>query len=610
MTIERRPALLVDAGGKPPALLVDADSKPSAIGLGCMRLSTARDRDDERSRATLRGAIERGVTWLDTAPSYGQGESDAHHSERLVGSVLKELGEAGDRVRVSTKAGIVRVGERWVPDGRRKTLRASCEASFRALDRPIDVLFLHAPDPATPLATSARALRDLVDDRSVLSAGLSNVSLPALESVFDILDVRAVQIALNPFELAPLRTGLVAKCAARGIRVFAHSPLGGRRRAPRLARDAMLARLADTHGVTPATVVLAWLYHLGVVPLPGATRIETAALAARARSITLGPNEIEAIETSFLGSRARTQVVTSTENVPEIVLVTGIQAAGKSTHVERFVERGYERWNRDERGSSMRALHEELDARLAHGGRRFVVDNTYPTRAARAEAIAIAQRHGAIVRLLLLDTPFEVAAVHAVERMLEHLGRLPTPEDLRAYGSKHVGTFGPHALFRYRRDYEPAALDEGFASIERVPYERFRDPLRVRSGAVFAAELALYAEGSNEHASLRRLLDPTRVDAALAFAFSDASRLPAIEVAVARLAEATGVAIDVAVCLHGGGPPVCWCRPPLPGTVVPWIRARLIDVAKSTLLGRAAPHRALARGVGMRYLAVEPARSA
>ena len=109
------------------------------VGLGCMRLSTDADRDEERALATVAAAVDAGISVFDTARAYGLDEGDAGHNERLLARALRRSGAAG-RARIVTKGGMARDGGRWLPDGRASRLRADCEASLVALDGlPIDL---------------------------------------------------------------------------------------------------------------------------------------------------------------------------------------------------------------------------------------------------------------------------------------------------------------------------------------------------------------------------------------------------------------------------------------------------------------------------------------
>ena len=93
------------------------------VGLGCMRLSTDQDRDEQVALDTIAAAMEAGMTVFDTAHAYGQGAADLGHNERLLARSLRGCG-AGNTARIVTKGGMTRPGGGWVPDGRAGAIRA------------------------------------------------------------------------------------------------------------------------------------------------------------------------------------------------------------------------------------------------------------------------------------------------------------------------------------------------------------------------------------------------------------------------------------------------------------------------------------------------------
>ena len=105
----------------------------------------------------------------------------------------------------------------------------------------------------------------------------------------------------------------------------------------------------------------------------------------------------------------------------------GIPGAGKSRIAEEYVERGYVRLNRDERGGTLRALLAPLEEALAAPEPRVVLDNTYLTRDSRSYVLDAAARHGAPVRCVWLDTPLAQAQVNLTARLLDRFGQLPPP---------------------------------------------------------------------------------------------------------------------------------------------------------------------------------------
>lgn len=584
-----------------------------------MRLSTDPARDEDRSIETLRAALEAGATLLDTADAYALDERERGHNERLIARALAGFARR-DRVTVATKGGLTRPDGRWVADGRARHLRAACERSLAALgvDR-IDLYQLHAPDPETPFLTSVRALARLHERGLVRDVGLSNVSARQVREALDVVPIRSVQIALSPFDDASFRGGVPELCRERGILLLAHSPFGGPRRAARIAKDRALGAIAEKHGVSAYAIVLAWLYDLGAVPLPGATREEHAREVVRAASIALDDEDRAALDARFpLGRlarepRAKRRPAATAEG--EVVLLMGVPGAGKSTLVGDFVERGYLRLNRDERGGTLRGLARELGHALARGTRLAVLDNTYPTRASRHEVIEVAWSHGVPVRCVWLDAPIEEAQINAVMRMLARYGRLLGPDEIARFARKDPGVFDPRVQLRYLRALEPPESDEGFTCIEHVPFVRNADPTLDREAVIVT--LGAFAKIGDPP-------DPTRVriDAQWAMKLNQTANdtpifvetwqpavgagaisMATLEACYDEVRRALGVpALEIATCPHPAGPPICWCRKPLPGLALALVHAHRIDPARSRWVGTSAADRAIAKHVGFRYV--------
>jgi aryl-alcohol dehydrogenase-like predicted oxidoreductase len=563
-----------------------------------MRLSTDDDRNEERALETIAAAVRAGITVFDTAHAYGRGEGELGHNERLLARALRQCG-APETARVVTKGGMARAGSDWAPDGRAKTILADCQASLSALDGlAIDLYLLHAPDPRTPWRTSVRALGRLVDQGLVARIGLSNVNRPQLEAALELAPVAAVEVALSPYDDRALRGGVVERCAEDGIAVIAHSPLGGPRRARTLARNCVLAELSAARGATPAELALAWLVDLSpvIVPIPGARRPDSARGAARAATIRLDDAERGALAQTF-GTPTRPRRVRKTRADGEVVLVMGIPGAGKTRVAEGYVARDYVRLNRDERGGSLRSLADALAAELDAGARRLVLDNTYLTRAARSYVLEAASRHGLGARCVWLDTPLAQAQVNLVERMLDELGRLPGPEELGTLGKLVPGVLAPTSQMRALRELEPPAPDEGWAAVERKAFERARS---TDGGAsVLVAAAAMTGPGWREALAQA---DPQAPH--LVFDWRPDGTLDELHDAVARVGTEVAGPVEGALCPHPAGPPRCWCRPPLPGLPLAFLRAHGADASRSTLIGAGAAHRTLASALGARLLEV------
>jgi aryl-alcohol dehydrogenase-like predicted oxidoreductase len=445
-----------------------------------MRLSIDKDRDDARALEVLTAALAAGIDLLDTADCYAHDDRDIGHNERLIAQAIAAYGR---RPYVVTKGGLMRPGGAWVPNGRARHLDAAARASRDRLGE-IDLYLLHAVDPKAPLATSVRALAKLRDQGIVRAIGLGNVGLHQLEQALAITSIDAIEVELSPWHLDAIRGGLLVACKQRGIRVLAHRPLGGPAGVKRIARDEVLAQIAARYDARPHEIVLAWLRRLGVVPLPGATRIETARSAARIieldaatgdrldqHFVTIAeqpPRTEQSSEPSAKSGRT-TSLPRAAHVEPnanrEVVIIVGMPAAGKTTLALDYAARGYLRLNRDERGGSLVELARVLDRELAAGATHIVLDNTYGTRASRAPVVEVAKRHDVPVRCLVATTSLEQAQANAVARMLELHGRLLEPAEMRK-----AAMIAPNAQFRYRREYEPPRADEGFAAIEDVGF--------------------------------------------------------------------------------------------------------------------------------------------
>jgi aryl-alcohol dehydrogenase-like predicted oxidoreductase/predicted kinase len=558
------------------------------IGLGCMRMSTDENASEEHALETITAAAEAGISVFDTARAYGDNET-------WLARALRRCG-AERNARIVTKGGMSRLDGGWVPDGRAKTIRADCEASLVALDGlPIDLYLIHTPDPRTPWRTSVRALARLVDEGLVKNVGISNVNRSQLDEALELAPVAAVQIALSPYDDRALRGGVVERCDKAGVAVLAHSPLGGPKRAGRIARNHQVAQVADAHGATPAEIALAWLLELSpmVVPIPGARRPETARSAARAGALILEPDDRETLDQAFGRSRATPSGRPKAD--ADVVLVMGIPGAGKTRVAEDYVARGYLRLNRDERGGSLREIADALDEALGSGTRRVVLDNTYLTRASRSYVIEAATRHGVAARCIWLDTPLAQAQVNLVERLLVRFGELPTPEVLRETARREPGVHAPTSQMRAVRELEPPSTDEGLSNVEQMPFQR---AWRGRVG-VFVAAAALGQEGWEAALADEDLTAPH-----LVFHWKPDGTVAELAADVTRLSAQVSGPVESAVCPHPGGPPTCWCRPPLPGLVLAFARAHDVDPSRSVLIGASPAHGTLAATLGARYVAV------
>ncbi|MFN3596810.1 MAG: aldo/keto reductase [Rubricoccaceae bacterium] len=281
-------------------MLLPPDARPSGtfrlggdlpvhrLGFGAMRITGTGVWGPPADRAgalrLLRRAVELGVTFIDTADSYGP-----FVSEELIAEALHPYPEG---LVVATKAGLVRTGpSQWAPVGRPEYLRQCAEMSLRRLRLEQLPLFqLHRIDPKVPADEQFDLLRDLQREGKVRHVGLSEVSVAEIESARRILDVATVQ---NRYSVGHRQhEDVLAHCEAEGVGFIPWYPLD----AGKLGEGA-LARVAERLGVTRAQVALAWLLKRSPVmlPIPGTSSVAHLEENLGAASLDLPQDAFEAL---------------------------------------------------------------------------------------------------------------------------------------------------------------------------------------------------------------------------------------------------------------------------------------------------------------------------
>ena len=296
------------------------------IGLGCMGLTGVYGRQGEaESIATLRRAVEIGVTLFDTAEVYGP-----YENEILVGKALKGV---RDKVVIATKFGF-KISEEGVGmarmagvDSRPDHLKAVADASLKRLGiETIDLLYQHRVDPQVPIEDTVGAMADLVRSGKVRALGLSEASAATIRRAHAVHPISAVQSEYSLWTRDP-EADVLPTCRELGIGFVPYSPLGRgfltgairdresldaddyRRNAPRFADGAfdanlalvtVLENLARSKGITAAQLALAWVLHQGdfIVPIPGTRKIHRLEENVAAATIALSSQDLAAIETA------------------------------------------------------------------------------------------------------------------------------------------------------------------------------------------------------------------------------------------------------------------------------------------------------------------------
>lgn len=614
------------------------------LALGLLRLGTEGRPATADAIALIHHALGRGVRVLDTADSYALDDADFHYGERLARDALATWSGPREQVHVITKVGLVRPKGRWAPNGRREHLRRSVEGSLKALGvERLFMVLLHAVDPKTPLEETLTALAELQKEGKVLHLGLCNTGVAEVRQAERHFPVRAIQNELSVMDRNAAVDALVALAAQIGAPFLAHRPLGGHAKTANLLKNRAVKPISTRHKITPHEAALAVLVDLGppVLPLVGATRRASLDSSLGALQVRLDERDRSELATKITFTPAPEALALTAPPItppglrplvhgegpgdaPEVVIMMGVQGAGKSSEVARYLDKGYARLNRDLLGGDLDGLIPRLRELLAAGQTRVVLDNTYATRASRFPVIRAAHAHGVPVRCRFLATPIDEAYTNVVLRILERYGRLLGPEELKELGKDDPNLPPPAAMAKWAASFEPPHLDEGFGAVEEVPFVRRVDPgftgkgllldvdgtlRRTKSGEIFPRDPDDVEILPGRREVLRRYV----ADGYRLFFVSNQSGVAsgtvareAVEAAFARTVALLDLPVaEVRYCPHPAFPAGCFCRKPLPGLGVALIQTHQLAREHLIMVGDMDSDRDFARSLGVRYVPAE-----
>jgi aryl-alcohol dehydrogenase-like predicted oxidoreductase len=308
-------------------MLGNSNLEVSALGLGCMRMTygDAPIGDKQEMIAFLHKAVERGVTFFDTAEVYGP-----FTNEELVGEALEPF---KGQVVIATKFGFKHDADKGPSpaaglDSRPEQIKRVAEASLKRLRvDAIDLFYQHRPDPDVPVEEVAGAVKELIQAGKVKHFGLSESDAPTIRRAHAVQPVTALQSEYSLW-WTPIEAEILPTCEELGIGLVPYSPLGRgfltgkidenqtfasndiRSRNPRFAPEAiranrvvidLLERIAADKGATPAQIALAWLLAQKpwIVPIPGSRRLERLDENNGATAVELTTADLSAIKAAM-----------------------------------------------------------------------------------------------------------------------------------------------------------------------------------------------------------------------------------------------------------------------------------------------------------------------
>lgn len=322
-------------------MLGNSGLEVSALGFGCMGLnfSYGHALSKDEGVKLVRDAVERGMTFFDTAEVYGP-----FTNEEIVGEALRPV---RDQVVIATKFGFnIENGKMSGLNSRPDHIREVADASLKRLGiEVIDLLYQHRVDPEVPIEDVAGAVKDLIAAGKVRHFGLSEPGAQTVRRAHAVQPVAALQNEYSLWTRGPETNGILEACEELGIGLVAYSPLGKgfltgamgkdtkisendfRKLLPRFTPEAMeknqalvdlLKQIADRKKATTAQIALAWLLAQKpwIVPIPGTTKLHRLEENLASADVELSASDLGEIQ------RAAAEIAIEGERYPEQWLKT------------------------------------------------------------------------------------------------------------------------------------------------------------------------------------------------------------------------------------------------------------------------------------------------
>ena len=266
------------------------DNMINRLGYGAMRITGpgiwGPSPDRRAALATLRRLPDIGVTFIDTADSYGPDVSE---------ELIREALHPYDGLLIATKAGLTRPGPgQWEPNGHPDYLMSQAKGSLRKLGvKQIALWQLHRIDPKVPRDDQFGAVRQLLDEGIIHNAGLSEVSVADIEAARRVFPVATVQNRYNLVDRGSEE--VLIYCAANSIGFIPWFPLAA---GELIQPGGLVDRIATARGATTGQVALAWLLQRSpvILPIPGTVQVAHLEENVAAAGLSLTPEEVAELD--------------------------------------------------------------------------------------------------------------------------------------------------------------------------------------------------------------------------------------------------------------------------------------------------------------------------
>lgn len=310
--------------------------------------------------------------------------------------------------------------------------------------------------------------------------------------------------------------------------------------------------------------------------------------------------------------------------MPNVTMVVGYPASGKSTVSKTLAEQGGVILNRDTEGGTIAGLLPKMEKLLARAnpwprGQDVILDNLFPTAEVRKPFIDLCRFYNTPINCIVMGTTIEEAQFNVVQRAIGLTGKFPTPEEIKK--AKHTNIFPPTVLFKYKKDFQKPDVTEGFSKVETFQFVRKEDPTFVNKAVIVDYDGTLrecvngngkYPVATNQiemKSNRKAALQSYKDKGYLLLGVSNQSGIAKGELAHDKAVELfdytndqLGLDIEYQFCPHQSAPISCYCRKPMCGYGVDFILKHKLNRKECIFVGDLTTDETFAKRCGFQYV--------